>query len=298
MARTRAECSPSPYSYVSYDPLGFLIPPDAKNIVSPSFKQLQATLNMLQEQFSTQSPPKSQYLHVSHLEQDIFERILNDENKFRGARATVSYETNEILYKVIPAQHHQSSELFIQVVAERLASMGLKGYRGHWMSRGSARTAGWTCGKEPDWWFGPNNTLVNGDGDYISLVLEVGLAQSYGQLRNDAYWWHGNSDMGSSDGDRKTKVVLLMTTTGEPSWRRDTETWTEVPNTQPMRNTRSRSLRILERTQHVYFENGAVHGGPLVLSFELMMRRRPTGKGADIVLDDEIISAVCAQVLS
>ncbi|KAJ5533727.1 hypothetical protein N7494_010279 [Penicillium frequentans] len=298
MARTRAECSPSPCSYVSYDLLGFLIPPDAKNIVSPSFKQLQATLNMLQEQFSTQSPPKSQYLHVSHLEQDIFGRILNDENKFRGARATVSYETNEILYKVIPAQHHQSSELFIQAVAERLPSMGLKGYRGHRVSRGSARTAGWTCGKEPDWWFGPNNTLVNGDGDYPSLVLEVGLTQSYGQLRNDAYWWHGNSDMGSSDGDRKTKVVLLMTTTCEPSWRLDIETWTEVPNTQPMRNTRSRSFRILERTQHVYFENGAVHGGTLVLSFELMMRRRPTEKEADIVLDDEMISAVYAQVLS
>ncbi|KAJ5809052.1 uncharacterized protein N7503_001270 [Penicillium pulvis] len=105
---------------------------------------------MLQEQFSTQSAPKFQYLHVSHLEVDIFEKILNDENKFRGARATVSYETNEILYKVIPAQHHQSLEIFIQIVARRLASMGLKGYRGHWMSRGSARTAGWTCGKEPD----------------------------------------------------------------------------------------------------------------------------------------------------
>ncbi|KAJ5809051.1 uncharacterized protein N7503_001269 [Penicillium pulvis] len=103
--------------------------------------------------------------------------------------------------------------------------------------------------------------------------------------------------MGSSDGDRKTKVVVLMTSTCEPAWRLDIEIWTEVPNTQPMRNTRSRSMRILERTQHVYFENGAVHGGPLVLSFELMMRRRPTGKEADIVLD-EMISAVCAKVLS
>ncbi|KAJ5937085.1 hypothetical protein N7466_003535 [Penicillium verhagenii] len=286
----------------SYDPLGFTVPADAKTIIAPSFSQLVATLKMLQAQFGTQSPPESQYLHVSGLHQTVFEKIVNDETIFQSAlaMATVCNQTNEILYKVIPsAQHAKFAQLFSNTMMERLGRMGLKPHLGHWVGRGLGRAHGWTCSKEPNGWFEPNDVLVSsGGGGYPSLILEVGLSQSYAQLRNDAYWWHGNSDIQSPNGDRQTKMVVLASLTGEPAWRIDIEVWTEVPDTQPMRNTRSRSTRTLERTQHVCFENGVVHGGPLVLSFDLMMRRRPSGKETDIVLDDQILADLCHQVMS
>ncbi|KAJ5660697.1 uncharacterized protein N7484_000069 [Penicillium longicatenatum] len=82
-----------------------------------------------------------------------------------------------------------------------------------------------------------------------------------------------------------------------PAWRVDTEIWTEVSNGQPMRNTRSRSLGNLEWTLQVYYENGAVNGRPLVLSFELMMRRRATGIDADIMFDSEMLNNVCSGLI-
>ncbi|KAJ5667615.1 hypothetical protein N7507_003479 [Penicillium longicatenatum] len=64
-----------------------------------------------------------------------------------------------------------------------------------------------------------------------------------------------------------------------------------------MRNTWSRSLGNLEWTLQVYYENGAVNGRPLVLSFELMMRRRATGIDADIMLDSEMLNNVCSGLI-
>jgi hypothetical protein len=100
-----------------------------------------------------------------------------------------------------------------------------------------------------------------------------------------------------SNNDPPTKVVALMMTACVPTWRVDTEVWTEVSNVQPMRNTWSRSLGNLEWTLQVYYENGALNGRPLVLSFELMMRRRATGKEADIVLDSEMLNDVCSGLI-
>jgi hypothetical protein len=168
--------------------------------------------------------------------------------------------------------------------------MGLSVKNGDFVDRRSARTVGIACSKEPDWWFGPYDARVNGGGDgNPSLILEVGLSEPSNQLRNDARWWHANTD-------RETKLVVLIHVSRDPAWKMVGEVWTEVDNPWPGPATRDQPSKIIKCTQRAEYQNGVVQGAPLTLNFETMMHRPSRNSDEhDIILDADDLALICAQ---
>jgi hypothetical protein len=282
----------SPRSLTPHDPTGdFVVPPHAIVLASPTMEGLAEAIKQLKDRFVSSKLPKSQYLHVIRLDQALIKRLEDQPDIFRGVRATISHQQAEILYKIMPGlQHEQMIGSFAMCLTEHLVAMGLSHRRGDFMSRQSVRTAGRYCSKEPDWWFGPNNILIDGGGKGdASLILEVGLSEPSGQLKADARWWHSNTGGG-------TKLVVLIHTSHKPIWTVDVEVWSEVDNPQPGPNTREHPAKIIQCTQRAHFENGVVHGGPLTLDFEVLMRRPPRNSHeANVVLDHHDLFCICAE---
>jgi hypothetical protein len=86
--------------------------------------------------------------------------------------------------------------------------MGLSFMNRDYDSRGAARIAGRHCDKEPDLSIYPNNN--GGFGGSPSFVLEVGLSESFAQLKTNARWWYANTK-------QETKLVVLIKVSREPT---------------------------------------------------------------------------------
>lgn len=124
-----------------------------------------------------------------------------------------------------------------------------------------------------------------------SLILEVGVSEASDQLRSEAHWWHAFSG-------GKVKTVVLIHANYMDPWIVELEVWTEASNSLAGPSTRGspRTGHVLECTQRIRFEDGVVHGAPLVLDFETLMRRPPANSNeGDIVLDSRQISWICTR---
>ncbi|KAJ5808217.1 hypothetical protein N7474_009486 [Penicillium riverlandense] len=281
-------------SHSSYPNEEISIPPHATILPSPSFKELEAALQTIKEKLAASDSACSQYLLVLDIDQVLFKRLEEEPDVFRGVRAAIYHYRRKILYKVMPGdQHDQIAGMFDSTVAFCLFQMGLFPHLGHWVNRHSARVRGNFCSKEPDSWLGPYDS-VNSVGElWPSLALEIGVSEPSQQLRNDARWWYANSK--SANGN-ETKLVVLIKTTKQPAYRVDIEVWTEVLNPRLGPTTRNQPSFVLDCTQRVQYTNNTVYGAPVILPFHLVMRRPPGPGEHDILLDEQMIRAMCAEV--
>ncbi|CAG8898541.1 unnamed protein product [Penicillium egyptiacum] len=271
----------------------FSVPPDARILTAPSFRQLKAALNQLKDQLSSPNPPSSQFIHLQDTGKELFSKIKEDQELFPGVRVTISYLRGEVLFKVMPGHQHDSIiGVFSRALATQLFLMGLSDDNGAFVSRPSPRTEGTSVAKEPDWWLSPADVFdgMGGGVGFPSLALEVGVSESYSQLCKDAQWWYNNSD-------HLTKCVVIISTTRKPTWRVDMEVWSErpLPNPHQSRNRVDTSFRP---TQRVTYRDGQIHGAPLVLNFESIFRRPRNQHEGDIIIGVQSLEAMCQQVRS
>ncbi|OQE15963.1 hypothetical protein PENFLA_c029G04605 [Penicillium flavigenum] len=271
----------------------FCVPLDTRVLSAPSFRQLKAALNQLKDQLSSPNPPSSQFIYMQDTGIELFSKIVEDEELFPGVRVTISYLDCEVLFKVMPGHQHDSIiGVFSRALAIHLFLMGLSDDNGAFVSRPSPRTQGMSVAKEPDWWLSPADIFdgMGGGAGFPTLALEVGVSESYSQLCKSAQWWYSNSD-------HLTKCVVIITTTRKPSWRVDVEVWCEGPSPNP-HETRNRVDTTFRPTQRVTYEDGQIHGAPLVLNFESIFRRPRNQHEGDIIIGVQSLETMCQQVRS
>ncbi|KUM56098.1 hypothetical protein ACN42_g11128 [Penicillium freii] len=271
----------------------FSVPPDAKVLTAPSFRQLKEALNQLKDQLSSPNPPSSQFIYLQDTGKELFSKIKDDQELFPGVRVTISYLRREVLFKIMPRHQHDSIiGMFSQALAIQLFLMGLSGENAAFVSRPSPRTEGRSVAKEPDWWLSPVDIFdgMGGGAGFPTLALEVGVSESYSQLCKDAQWWYSNSD-------HLTKCVVIISTTRNPTWLVDVEVWSEGPHPNP-HETRNRVDTSFRPTQRVTYRDGRIHGAPLVLNFESIFRRPRNQYEGDIVIGVQSLEAMCQQVRS
>ncbi|KAJ5124098.1 uncharacterized protein N7515_007923 [Penicillium bovifimosum] len=271
----------------------FCVPLGARVLSAPPLRQLKAALEQLKDQLSSPNPPSSQYLLLQDPGENLFSKIKDDEELFPGVRLTISSLRQEVLFKAMPGHQHNSIVgVFIEAITLQLSAMGLAHVNRAYAARPSPRTQGKSVAKEPDWWLSPTDVFdgKGGGGDSLPcLALEVGVSESYSQLRNDAQWWYNNSD-------HLTKTVVIICTTRKPTWRVDVEVWSEGPSSNP-HQTQNRPGTPFRRSQRVTYRDGQVHGAPLVLNFESIFRRPRNQHEGDIIIDAPFLEVMCLRVV-
>ncbi|CAG7976141.1 unnamed protein product [Penicillium salamii] len=105
---------------------------------------------------------------------------------------------------------------------------------------------------------------LNGSPRSPSLVLEVGVSESYNRLVQDVRWWGANAPTCPG-------LVVIVSVRRGPPFRVDFEVWT--PSTTLRHHGTRDSLPPMTLAQLVRVENNVVHGGPLRLNFAALMRR-------------------------
>lgn len=246
----------------------------------------------MKDRLSSPTPSSSQFIYLQDTGKELFSKIRDDQELFPGVRVTISYRRREVLFKIRP--DHQNDSIigvFSQALAVQLSWMSLSGEKGAFVSRHSPRTKGRSVAKEPDWWLSPVDIFdgMGGGTGFPTLALEVGVSDSYTQLRKDAQWWYSNSD-------HLTKCVVIVSTTCNPAWQVDVEVWSEGPH--PRHETRNRVDSSFRPTQRVTYRDGEIHGGPLVLNFESIFRRPRNQHEGDIIIGVQSLAAMCQQVRS
>lgn len=220
------------------------------------------------------------YLLAKGLDPKTFSRVWEDCDLFRGVTATLWKEHRAVLYRIMPNMQHECiPEDFRSALVMNLQQMNLTYLVRDFTMMGSNRIYGDQTAKEPDFSFCPGDVPF-GVAPTPSLILEVGVSESYNQLVQDANWW-------STSAPTRPGLVVIIHVKRVPSFRVDIEVWTDtqVCNRYDTRNSQPSRLA---RSQHIYVEGNVVNGGPLRLDFELLMRRPPNAPTEhDVVFTDQ-----------
>lgn len=268
----------------------WLVPPRAHQLVSPTLQKLKQKITAIKNNFHSSGPERSEYLVVTEIQKDLVQHLRQEKDIFKGVRASIHHQKPEIIYRImVGKEHDQIVSLFSALIQDAMGAMGLSYLNRDWVSRGAGRFTGRVSDKEPDYSFYPNpKPLGSGNTDTPSMVLEVGLTESFPHLRTDVAWWHANTH-------QETKLVVLIKISLSPVVVFDIEVWKEVANNRDGPTTRNRPPKFMECTQQIRHQNGVITGGPLVLDFELLMRRPPQSPlERDVLLGDREIAVLCS----
>jgi hypothetical protein len=217
----------TPQSHASSNPeiLGLGLDPTTlltANILDrpSSLEQLCDHIDILKDELLSEDPPRSQYLLVRQIPNDLFSALVEHGEVPKGVRATILHHKHQILYKIMVYHYHErilrQFDAWIQLA---LGNMGLSFANDDFWLGGAGRSAGRVCSKEGDTAFFPGRAPnVGAPIPWPSLVLEVGISESVPQLRTDARWWHSNSN-------HQTQLVVLISANSD-SGDADIEIWT------------------------------------------------------------------------
>lgn len=259
-------------------------------LVRPSLTELSQTIERIKDTGAPNtSKQRISYLLAKDLDEKTFDRIWLEQNLFRAVTATLWKEPRTVLYRIMPnLQHEGMIARFRSRLLQPLMEMGLSDLRKDFASFGSARVYGHGTAKEPDYSFYPAGSLNPGSTRGPSLVLEVGVSDSYHRLLQDAHWWYSNSPI-------RPNLVVLIHAAMSPKFSVCMEVWTDT-HVNNRYSTRSSTSSRLERSQQVRVEDNVVYGGPLRLDFELLMRRPPNSPvERDVVMSDEMLLFIAEQ---
>ncbi|CAG8397265.1 unnamed protein product [Penicillium salamii] len=261
-------------------------------LVNPSLNQLSQSIDRVKDQHCghrDSHAPRKSYLLAKQLDDKTFSRLWEDADLFSGVTATLWATQRCVLYRIMPnPQHEGICATFGMILVRLMLEMNLSVCNEDFCGFGSSRIHGNSTSKEPDYCFCPISRLVPGDTPAPSLVLEVGVSESYAQLVQDAHWWNANPPT-------RPGLVMLIYVKKSPVYRVDIEVWKETRR-QSGHNTRNPSPSQLELSQHLYVEGNIVHGGPLRLDFGLLMRRPPNPPiEHDIVFTDHQVLVLARQ---
>ncbi|KAJ5793511.1 hypothetical protein N7457_000110 [Penicillium paradoxum] len=265
----------------------------SNTLINPSVQLIKKAIQSIQDAQVPSSTMNPNYLYVRNLDANIVSQILGEELSFHGVRMTLDHRQHQMILKIMPyVQLEQIASFFALHITHEMEKMGLFMEQGDWIARGSGRVFGVSSIKEPDYSFYPDNVFDSKGGGmkYPTLTLEVGVSESYRQLQGDSQWWAANTS-------GRCSQVFLIKVRRRPVWRVDFEVWRRVPNPLSGPRTRARPETVFQPCQHAFLENGVVHGAPLILDFEMMMGRPPTGsRERDIVFGSANLTLIGTEV--
>ncbi|KAJ5189340.1 hypothetical protein N7491_005674 [Penicillium cf. griseofulvum] len=125
------------------------------------------------------------YLRFTNVPPTVAEKF-----SLRSARYMFSYETRSMIIKLVTGAHETASRGLAFEMQHVVRDMGL-----NMLIRltGSKRIRGMFCEKEADESWIPRQPVPGRDGKWPTVVIEVGVSESYGKLKADAEWWLANS---------------------------------------------------------------------------------------------------------
>lgn len=260
-------------------------------LTSPSLTEIVQSIEKIKDtHFSPPRPqkPRMSYLLVEELDRETFDRIWHDSNLLKAVTATLWRANRTILFRIMPNRQHEGlRSSFDEILLRVLLAMHLEPMTHGFRCFRSARVYGDQTAKEPDCSFYPPASLGPGITPSPSLVLEVGVSESYSRILQDAQWWHTNAPT-------RPGLMVLMHTTRSPRFRVDIEIWTHICN---QCGSRKSAPSHLQKSQHLYVQGNAVYGGPLRLDFELLMRRPPNPlTERDAVMTDQQVLYIATQM--
>ncbi|KAJ5774540.1 hypothetical protein N7457_009436 [Penicillium paradoxum] len=119
-----------------------------------------------------------------------------------SARHMFSYDTRSMIIKLVTGAHDTASRGLLCEVRDVVRDMGLgRSIR----PVGSKRVRGMSSSKEADESWVPTQPIPGRDAKWPTVVVEVGVSESYQKLKADAEWWFTNSK-----GDVKLVIIVSV----------------------------------------------------------------------------------------
>ncbi|CAG7982523.1 unnamed protein product [Penicillium salamii] len=239
-------------------------------LTNPSVRRLSQAVTRIKRIHSNpkETKPPTNYLFASDIDEDTFERLWSDCRLFHGTTVTLWRSQRAALYRIMPNhQHEHFCQGFASIMIECLLQMHLSFSNRDFEPSGSERIRGVSTSKEPDWAFRPGPIPSSGHSPPPSLILEVGVSESYSYLLGDVQWWSTNAPV-------RPGMVVVIHATSSPPFRVVIEVWQDCAfDTQ--HNTRIAPHTRFQRDQRIEIEGRVIRGGPLRLDFALLIRREP-----------------------
>ncbi|KGO67991.1 hypothetical protein PITC_028930 [Penicillium italicum] len=167
----------------------------------------------------------NQWIVVLDLSPKIIEILTTDRNALNGVTYRFQWEGTTGLIKVVPRREHEIAiSQFTMVIHDELKAMGLPRKEVVWVGSTTYRS-GTSKGNEADNSYLPpsRHTQPIENAGYPSLVVETGVSESLGRLRQDARKWFADSG-----GDVRI-VILIHASENVVSF----EKWQLAPSTAP-----------------------------------------------------------------
>lgn len=137
------------------------------------------------------------YLHFTDVPPPIAETF-----SLRSARHMLNYDTRSMIVKLLTGTHEIASQRLYLAVQLAVINMGLDDSI---ESVGSKRVRGVSSSKEADKSCTLMQPVPGRDAKWPTVVVEVGVSESYQKLKADAEWWLANSK-----GDVKLVIIVSV----------------------------------------------------------------------------------------
>lgn len=263
--------------------------------------QLQNAVRAIYEQLEHDNGEGNQWLVIRGLSQAAIERLSNRTGCLAGIPFRFMWVGTTGLIKVVQsAAHGLTTSEVRSYITEQLFQMGMPRLDVVWGK--TVTTPGGTVtthGKQADECIYPRNRQPVGGQfrGWPTLVIETGVSESLAKLRRDATWWFQNS---SAD----TRIVLLISIKSATKEIR-IEKWQlappnlpqgtrqaiaqlrQQPNQMPPLVQQQAGSQVAFSIQEIVITPAAITGGPLVIPFQALADRQPTGAEGDIVINNQ-----------
>ncbi|KAJ5130566.1 uncharacterized protein N7515_006605 [Penicillium bovifimosum] len=283
-------------------------------VISFSLRSLRHEARWILEWFEDHTSG-NQWIVVLGLSSTIIETLTTKRNALHGVPYRFQWEGTTGLIKVVPrGEHEGATSQFSMVIHDELKAMGLPRREVFWLGS-TTYHFGTNKGKEADNSYLPPSRHARPikNAGYPSLVIETGVSESLGRLRQDARKWFADSA-----GD--VRIVILInvrenvvcfeqwqlapSTAPRPLTKRYIDTLrAQTPNIPPLTGQPAQ-LQQVYCAHHVDVTRNSVagmpnvvDGAPMILPF-IAIQDRPPGPGErDIVVGQQDFEEITDKLL-
>jgi hypothetical protein len=210
-----------------------------------------------------------------------------DKFSLRSTRQMFNRSTRYMIIKLLTGAHETASRGLYSAVQYEIRNMGLnKSIR----QLGSKTIQGVFCRKEADEAYGPAQPVPGRDPKWPTVVVEVGVSESYRKLRADAAWWLTNSR-----GDVKL-IIIVSISRKTPNIKFKTITLDPTVNSlryvPKIRQTITASREANNPNSQITIRPAV----PLTIGFEELFCRQPVPPEHDIEVSPDLLGEISEHV--
>lgn len=221
------------------------------------------------------------YLRFTHVAPTNAEKFSSE-----SARQMYSYESRCMIVKLVTGAHEVASHSLGLEVAFIVRDMGLDDSID---PVGSARVRGLSSSKEPDQSWSLAQPVAGRDAEWPTVVVEVGVSESYRKLKADAEWWLSNSK-----GDVNLVIIVSISrTTPKINFE------TVLLDTSSLRNQRPRYVPTIRQSITTSRCGTRITTSPaeaLKIEFEEMLCRQPVPPEHGIEISPDRLANISTRV--